>query len=304
VKVFVTGATGVVGRRAVPLLVAAGHAVTAAARTPEKRAAFERAGAAGAEVDLFDRESLRRALAGQEGVLNLATHIPRSWRVFLPGAWKENDRIRRIGSANLVDSAISAGVLRFVQESFAPVYPDRGDRWIDESTPIAPVRYNRTVSDAEGSAARFTRSGGAGVVLRFADFYGPDAVQVHDMIRFVRKGWAAIPGRPDAYLSAVSHDDAATAAVAVMGAPAGVYNVTDDEPVTRREFFDLLAKAVGVPSPKIPPAWVARLGGSLGEMLARSLRISNRKLRETTGWRPKFPSVREGWPAVVAEIAR
>jgi nucleoside-diphosphate-sugar epimerase len=304
VKVFVTGATGVVGRRAVPLLVAAGHAVTAAARTPEKRAALEMAGAAGAEVDLFHPESLRRALAGQDAVLNLATHIPRSWRVFLRGAWKENDRIRRIGSANLVDSAISAGVSRFVQESFAPVYPDRGDRWIDESTPIAPVRYNRTVSDAEGSAARFTRSGGAGVVLRFADFYGPDAVQVHDMIRFVRKGWAAIPGRADAYLSAVSHDDAATAAVAVMGAPAGVYNVTDDEPVTRREFFDLLAKAVGVPSPKIPPAWVARLGGSLGEMLARSLRISNRKLRETTGWRPRYPSMREGWPAVVAEIGR
>ena len=62
--------------------------------------------------------------------------------MFLPWAWRENDRLRRVASATLVDAAISVGVMRFVQESFAPVYPDCGDRWIDETERIAPVRYN------------------------------------------------------------------------------------------------------------------------------------------------------------------
>lgn len=301
-KIFVSGASGVIGRRVVPLLVAAGHGVTAAGRSPEKRAALERLGAIAVEADLFDPESLRGVVEGHDAVVNLATHLARGWRIFLPGAWKENDRVRRTGSANLVDAAIAGGASRFVQESFAPVYPDRGDRWIDESTPIAPVRYNRTVADSERSAARFTQSGRTGIVLRFAVFYGPDSLQVPGLIGSVRKGWAPIPASPEGFLSAVSHDDAATAVVAVLDAPAGTYNVVDDEPLTRRMFFDSLARTLAVPPPRFPPPWLARLGGSLGEMFARSQRISNRKLRETTGWRPKYPSVREGWPVVVAEM--
>jgi 2-alkyl-3-oxoalkanoate reductase len=61
-----------------------------------------------------------------------------------------------------------------------------------------------------------------------------------------------------------------------------------------------LAAAIGAPPPKLPPAWLARLGGSTMELFSRSLRISNRRLREETGWTPRYPSVREGWPAVIA----
>ena len=99
-KVFVTGGTGVVGRRAVPMLIAAGHEVTAAGRSRERLAALERAGARTLALDLFDRAAVERAVAGQEVVVNLATHIPpSSTRMMLPGAWRENDHIRREGSA-------------------------------------------------------------------------------------------------------------------------------------------------------------------------------------------------------------
>lgn len=203
-----------------------------------------------------------------------------------------------------MDAAIAAGAERFIQESFAPVYPDRGDRWISEDAPLAPVRYNRTVADAEASAQRFTASGGRGIVLRFALFYGPDSKFLSEMIPLVRRGRAPMPGLPGSFLSSISHDDAASAVVAVLGARAGVYNVSDDEPVTRREYFDSLAEALGVAPPKLPPAWIAPLFGSLGKMLARSLKISNRELREATGWTPKFPSVREGWPAVISAMGK
>lgn len=93
-RIFIAGATGVVGRRAVPLLVAAGHRVTAVARTPEKRAELERMGAAAVYVDLFASDSVRGAVARHDIVINLATSIPPSSHAFLPGAWRKNDRVR------------------------------------------------------------------------------------------------------------------------------------------------------------------------------------------------------------------
>lgn len=302
-KVFVTGATGVVGRRAVPLLVQAGHEVTAVARTPEKAAVVERASARPVRVDLFDADGVRRALAGHEAVLNLATHIPRSTTtMMLPWAWRENDRIRRKASAVLVDAALAAGATRFIQESFAPMYPDMGDEWIDEAVPPNPARYNHSTLDAERSAARFGHSGGTAVVLRYAGFYGPDASHVPDLIRFTRRGMMALPGRPDAYFSSISHDDAASAAVAALGVEGGTYNVADDEPLRRRDFFAVIAAGLGVPEPRPQPAWMARLMGGLGALLSRSLRISNRNFRLASGWAPRYLSLREGWPALLAEM--
>ncbi|HCK81456.1 MAG TPA: epimerase [Candidatus Competibacteraceae bacterium] len=299
-RIFVTGATGVIGRRAVPLLVAAGHRVTAVARSAEKSAALRRAGADALAVDLLDPPALRTAVVGHEALVNLATHIPAStWRMFLPGAWRENDRLRRTASAYLVDAALAAGVGRFIQESFALTYPDCGDRWIDERAPIQPTRYNRTVANAEASARRFAEGGGAGIILRFAGFYGPDSFQSRDMIKLARKGWSPLLGSSEAFFSSITHDDAARAVVAALDVPAGAYNVTDDEPLRRREYASALAAALGVPPLRSLPAWVARLGGSLNELLSRSQRISNRALRDASGWEPTYPSAREGWREIV-----
>ena len=302
-RIFLTGATGVVGRRVVPLLVGAGHRVTAVGRTPEKRAALTRAGAAAIDVDLFDPRAVGRAFAGHDVVVNLATHIPHSaMRMFVPGAWRENDRIRRDASRILVDAAVAQGVPRFIQESFALMYADAGEAWIDEAGAIRPARYNRSTVDAERSADRVTRSGGTGIVLRFAGLYGPDSPLALELIGHVRKGRAPIPGSPGAFFSSVTNDDAATAVIAALGLPAGIYNVSDDEPLRRREYVDALAQALDVAPPKLPPAWMMALGGSLARLMARSVRISNRKLRAAGGWAPRYPSAREGWKATVEAI--
>jgi nucleoside-diphosphate-sugar epimerase len=302
-RVFITGATGVIGRRVVPLLVQAGHEVTAIARSEAKRAAIAKCGAAAVDVSLFDTDALRGAIAGHETVINLATHMPASaTRMMLPWAWRENDRVRRDGSAALVDAARAMGVGRFIQESFAPVYEDGGDRWIDEQWPQRPVPYNRTVLDAERSATRFGESGGVGIVLRFSAFYGADSRVLHDMIGVMRKGWAPLPGKLDAFISSISHDDAASAAVAALHIAGGTYNVTDDEPLTRGEWMDTLAESLGLPHPKPLPGWMVRLGGSLMELLGRSERMSNAKFRAAAGWAPRWPSVREGFREVAATV--
>lgn len=303
-SIFVSGATGVIGRRLVPMLVEAGHRVTAVGRTAAKRSALERQGATALPVDLFDPAAVRRAVRGHEIVVNMATHIPSSKRTFVPGAWRQNDRVRRRVSANLAAAVLATGAQRMIQESFAPIYDDAGDAWIDEGASVRTARYNRSVLDAEAAAERATRAGAAGVVLRFAYFYGADSDFTLDMMRYARRGRAPVFGSPAGFVSSIALDDAAAAVVAALAVPAGCYNVSDDRPVTRRAFAEALAAALGAPAPKFFPAWVAALGGSIGEMLARSQRISNAKLKAASGWAPKYPSVHEGWRAVVAEAVR
>jgi nucleoside-diphosphate-sugar epimerase len=254
-------------------------------------------------VDLFDAESVRRAVDGHEVVINLATRIPPLSQSALPWSWKETDRIRSLASRNLVDAALAAGAGRYVQESFAPIYPDRGSAWIDETVPVEPAHYARSALDAEGQAERFTASGGTGVVLRFGLFYGPDGSHAVTILRLARRRIAPVFGSPEAFMSPVTTDDAATAVIAALSATAGTYNVVDDEPVTRQEFVDALAQALALPSLRIPPVWLTSLGGSGARMLMRSQRISNQRLRKATGWSPAYPSARDGWRAVVARSA-
>ena len=302
-RIFVTGATGVVGRRVVPLLLDRGHSVSGVGRSPSKRALLEKQGAIAVDVDLFDPKSLRRSLGGHDAVVNLATHMPSSaMRMLLRWSWRENDRIRREASAALVNAALAAGVGRFIQESFAPVYEDGGDRWIDESWPLRPAAYNQTVLDAERSAERFTASGGIGIIVRFSVFYGADSRALHEIVRTIRSGWSPLPGDPSGFVSSISHDDAATAVVALLNAPNGPYNVTDDEPLRRSEWVDSLADALSVPHPRALPRLVTHFGGSTMRLLARSQRVTNAKLRSATGWSPRWPSVREGWPAIAPQL--
>jgi nucleoside-diphosphate-sugar epimerase len=303
-NILVTGATGVIGRRVVPLLLARGDRVTIATRKNGRRPAAWAGDVAQVATDLFDSATLTPALRGQDAVINLATHMPSSSvKMLLRPMWRENDRIRREGSHNLVQAALRSDVGRLLQESFAPTYPDRGDQWIDESVPLDPGAYNRTVLDAEASARRFGAGGGVAVILRFAAFYGPDSHPLGDFLQALRRGWAPLPGDPRGFISSVSHDDAAAAVVAALDAPTGAYNVADDEPVRREVYAGTLAELIGARSPRFPPAWFTPLFG-VARVLARSLRISNRKLREATAWRPRYPSVREGWVATLREMGR
>jgi nucleoside-diphosphate-sugar epimerase len=302
-RIFVSGASGVIGRRVTPQLLAAGHEVTLLTRGGAGYAHLKKKGVRAASADLFDRDSLVRAVAGHDAVINLATHMPSpAWKMVFRSAWRLNDRIRKEGATNLAHAALHGGAMVLIQESFALTYPDGGDAWIDEDTALRPEAYNRTVLDAERAVARFAVRGGRGIALRFAAFYGPDAVQVRTYIDGIRKGWAPLPGGPEAFLSSVSHDDAAAAVIAALEAPAGAYTVADDRPLRRREYFDALAKTLGAPPPRFLPGWTMPLFGSVGRAMARSLRLRNDKLKRATGWSPRWASAADAWPAVIKEM--
>src|SRR6478752_4845161 len=93
-EIVITGSTGVIGRRAVRELLAAGHRVTGVTRSAAGRERLESLGAGAVEADVYDEASLTRAFAGADTVINLLTHIPSADRMGDPAAWAENDRLR------------------------------------------------------------------------------------------------------------------------------------------------------------------------------------------------------------------
>jgi nucleoside-diphosphate-sugar epimerase len=301
-KVFVAGATGVIGRRAVRALVTAGHDVTGVARTPDKAALLFRLGGTPTQVDLFDRGEVLDAVAGHDAVVNLATHIPSTAKAALPRSWKENTRIREEASGVLADAAISAGARCHIQESIAFVYADGGDAWLDEDARRDVPPALASVDTAEAQVHRVTASGVSGILLRFGFHHAADSSLTVDTVRVARRGLLVAPGPAAAYLPSVQVDDAATAVVAALDAPSGVYNVVDDDPLQRWEYAEVLAAALGRASVRLPPAFLAKAGGRRAEPLTRSQRVSNRKLKDATGWTPTYPCMRQAWPAIIREL--
>jgi nucleoside-diphosphate-sugar epimerase len=301
-KIFVAGATGVLGKRATRLLVGAGHEVTGIARTPEKAEVLRAAGVAPVTVGLFDPPALTAAVAGHEVVANLATHIPDVTKAARSKAWEENDRIRTEGARNLVDAALAANADRYIQESIAFFYEDGASDWRYEDTPLNAPAFASTFQSAEAEAGRFTESGGVGVVLRFSMFYGAGASHTQAQLKAASRGISPFPGPKDAYQTFIHLDDAASAVVSALAAPAGLYNVCEDEPQTRGALAAAVSGALGKrPGRSIPG--IVKLGGSKTEYFGRSVRVSNRKFKDATGWAPAYPSPDLGWKQVVTEAS-
>lgn len=301
-RVFVAGATGVAGRRAVRELTAAGHHVTGVARRADKAGRLRGYGARPVSVDLFDSNAVRESIEGHEAVVNLATKIPSLERAMLPGAWKDNDRIRREVSRNLVDGALAANARIYVQEALGFIYSDAGDDWIDEDSPLDVPSYASSVLDAEGQAGRFSAAGGTGIVLRFGQFYASDSNHTRTMLKTARRGLAPFVGPDESFVPLIHADDVGAAVAAALNVPAGVYNVVDDEPMRRGELNGAIARAIGGRPLRLLPDRVVALGGEKVRMLMRSLRVSNRRFREAASWTPKFLTATHGFQQVIREL--
>lgn len=205
-NLFCTGGSGVLGQALIPQAGAAGHELIA----PSHR-----------ELDLFDAASVTRAVSAADAVLHLATRIPPRERFEQPEAWEENDRLRTEAARVLVDAALEAGVATFVQPTVAFVYPP--DAPADEDTPVGEVAPRlRSALVAEQETARFAAAGRRGVVLRLGLLDGPGTG--HGRLN-------------DVYGSTLHVDDAASALLAALSIPSGVYNVCrDGERISNERF--------------------------------------------------------------------
>ena len=306
-NVFVAGGTGVLGRAALPALRERGHGVRATARGADNAALARRLGAEPVEVDLDDRLAVRRAVAGSDAIVRLTTKIPSLFRMGRRGAWTETNRLRTAGARVLIDAAVREGVRVYVHESVAFVYADGGASWHDEDarTDDGGTGPLRAALEGEREALRFAGGGRRGIVLRFGGFYGPDSPSAQETVQLLRRRMLPQIGPGTNYFSSIYVADAGRAVAASLTVPTGVYNVCDDDPVPFAGYLEAAAQAAGAPRPWRLPAWLGPVVfGEIARYFFRSLRVSNRRLKEAAGWRPEVPSALEGWPRVAGEWGR
>lgn len=304
--IFVTGATGVIGRPILRQLVAAGHQVRGLARSAENEEKLRDLGAEPVCGDLWNDEALRVAVQQSEAVLHLATKIPALTAMGKREAWRETDRIRREGMRRIVNHALNSRVHTIIYPSLSFIYPANGDHWIDASNsePVATEFYRATF-DAEAELRRFTDAGGRGIVLRMGFFYGPTSTHSVGQLGYARWGISTAPGGADTYHPYIEIDDAARAVVAALeNAPAGTYDIVSDDPPTTQALNQAMAAAVGRKRLYSLPVFLMRriLGSDAYGIFERSQRVSNQRFKQATGWQPQV-ALTDGW-LLVAKAMR
>jgi nucleoside-diphosphate-sugar epimerase len=188
-----------------------------------------------------------------------------------------------------------------VKESVTFVYADGADRWLDEESPLLPdLGLLAPTIEGENIALELAADGSpdtAVAVLRFGLFYGGAGNRsTGEMLKLAKVRSSMLAGNPDAYMSSIHADDAGAAVVAALGVPSGIYNVTDDESLTRREVLAAFAEEFDQAKLHTTPGWLVKIAaGPASGALVNSQRVSNKKFRAAAGWAPRFPSVREGW---------
>jgi 2-alkyl-3-oxoalkanoate reductase len=308
-RVFVTGATGALGRHLVPGLVAAGHEVTATTRTPGKVAQLREAGAEPVVVDGLDREAVIAAVraAAPEVIVHEMTALAdmRSFRN-PDKLFAVTNELRTRGTDNLLAAAAQAGTRRVIAQGYAGPGPDEpaGTRLKTEEDPL-DWRPIRSAARAMAAIRYVDRTvpleAPEGIVLRYGGFYGPGTGDF--VVEMARKRRLPVIGGGTGVWSFIEITDAAAATLAAVdrGAP-GVYNVVDDDPAPVAEWLPYLAKVVGAKPPLRVPAWLGRLLAgefAVGQMTS-SRGSSNEKARKELGWEPRYASWREGFRAWVS----
>lgn len=306
-RVFVAGATGVLGRRLVPELVDRGHEVAGLVRDESGERAVKALGGEPRYGDVLDVESLLDAADGADAIVHAATAIPTQQK---PTAedWQQNDRVRREGARNLVSVAESVGVDRFLLQSVVWVARQPDGSPFDEASPAYPDRTTESVLDAERIAQDAAASGDFdATILRCGWYYAPDAFHTRMLGKRLLEGnlpiiGSGLLGREDGTLSYLHVDDAARAfADAIEADATGLWHVVDDDPAPYAAFLRTLAELLQVPQPRRMPGWLVQFfaGKDTIRLLTNDMPTSSDRFREAVGWEPLYPTCREGLAQVV-----
>ena len=306
-KVFLAGATGVIGRPLSRQLIAANHEVVAMTRSDQQAVDLRHEGTSPIVCDVFDREKLFRCIekARPDVVIHQLTALPK--RIDprkIKTQLAATNRVRTEGTRNLFDAALAAGASRFISQSIAFAYGPDGEGLKTEDDVLyetPPASFTDTIG-AVRSLEQTTLSSAdlSGIVLRYGYFYGPGTVYASDgsIAEDVRRKRFPIVGKGTGVFSFIQVEDAAAATVAALhyGEP-GIYNIVDDEPAPLSDWLPIYAESLKAPRPARVPRWLARLlVGPYAVYLACDQKgASNAKAKRAFDWSPHFPTWRSGF---------
>jgi len=309
-KVFVAGATGVLGRQLVPQLVAKGHEVVGMTRSMSKQDLVRSLGARPVVADALDPDAVAEAVASAEPevIVHQLTALSGEFDMrHIDRFFETTNRLRTEGTDHLLAAGRAVDARRFVAQSFAgwpaartggpvkgedaPFDPDPPEKLRDMLDAIRHLEEAVTQADWL-----------EGVVLRYGGFYGPGTTLSADPsashTAAVRKRQFPVVGDGGGIWSFVHVEDAAAAtAVAVERGKRGIYNVVDDDPAPARDWMPELARVLGAKPPRRVPRWLGRLlaGEAAAVMMTEVRGASNEKAKRELGWRPRYASWRQGF---------
>ena len=301
-RVFVAGASGAIGTRLVPQLIARGHEVTGTfTSSPEKAERLRGLGAEAVALDLLDAAAVRGAVlaAKPDAIIHQATALTGGFSRKLDKTFAQTNLLRTEGTDALLAAAHEAGVSLFVAQSFAPYrYAREGGMIKTEDDPLiaTPAKGTEQTFAAMAHVDKAV-TGAGGIALRYGGFYGDTG---NPLLKPVRRRLFPIIGNGEGVMSYIHLDDAATATVAALEhGQGGIYNIVDDDPAPLREWLPVLASVLGAKPPRHMPAWLARLvaGEDAVNMGTGSRGASNAKAKRELGWTLRYPSWRQGFAA-------
>ena len=311
-RVFVAGASGVIGRRLLPLLVEQGHEVTATTRTPAKTDALRALGATAVVLDGLRAGAVGEAVARAEPdvIVHQMTAIGPSGNLRrFDDDFAPTNELRTRGVEYLMTAAEAVGVRRVVVAELHGL-AERARRRnrssaarMTRSMRSPPAAQQRSLAAIRYLERTVTGSGSVeGLALRYGSLYGPGTSMADEYARLIRARKFPIVGSGAGVWSFIHADDAATATRAAVerGAP-GIYNVVDDEPAPVSEWLPYLAECLGAKPPRHLPTWLARLAvGEVGiSLMTRISGSSNAKAKAELGWKPSLEHVARRVPPCV-----
>lgn len=303
-RVFLAGATGAIGSRLVPQLLAAGHSVVATTRTQSKLGPLSDLGAEAVLVDGLDAGGVGEAVAAAEpdAIVHQMTALAgRSDLRRFDRTFAATNELRTAGTDNLLAAARAAGVRRFVAQSFTGWPNERTGGPVktesDPFDPSPPKAQRQTLAAIRYLEHAVSAAPLESVVLRYGMFYGPGGWD--EMLELVRRRRMPIVGAGSGIWSLVHVDDAATATVAALHRGRGTYNVVDDEPAPVADVLTTVAEILGARPPRRVPVWLGRIAaGDVGvSMMTRVRGSSNAKAKRELSWAPHWSSWRDGFRA-------
>lgn len=299
-RVFLAGATGVIGSPLVGRLQADGHTVVGLARSGAAADRLSQAGCEVARADALDPDALKRAAveARPDVIINQLTSLPKSMLnpIEANKDGKLTNQLRVLGAPALAEAARDTGAQLIAQSIAFAQKPGSGIR--KEADPLyltAPAGH-RTVVKAIGVLEDATISAG-GVVLRYGHFYGPRTYFAPDgaYVEMLHKRMLPIVGQGRGSFHLLHLDDAVDATMKAIGAPTGIYNITDDVRVTAGDLLPWIAREIGAPKPVTVPGITFSIGPLtiLRYLIDEQPAVSNAKAKDVLGWRPQHPDWHE-----------
>lgn len=317
-RIFIAGATGTLRLPLVRALVAKNHQVTGLTRSSEKRRTLEQAGATVAVADALNAKALEQALcsAAPTCVIDLLTAIPKNGPT-RASQMKATNRLRIVGTTNLLNAAIAGGSKRIIGESmiFAYGFGDHGEAFRTEDDTLQPRKANSQLQEIVDATRSLEEQLLAAheqglietTILRYGLLYGAASESTRYMLRLIKRRLLPMVSGAQGISSWIHIDDAVSATLAAIEAAQleRIYNIVDDHPTSLNDWIAHTSCALGAKRPFSIPLWLLRLFMPFtAEMFSTRLRVSNQKVRSNLEWQPQFPSYRKGLRQVVAEYEK